>query len=174
MSTTPIQSSTSGSSATVSNPNASLNSSDFVKMMLTELQNQDPLNPTDSQALLSQMSSIGQLQSADQLQSTLTQFSFQNQLAAASNLIGKTVTGLNASSNQTTGLVTGVSAINSQVWLQLDNGDQVQMSNVQQIAPGSTSSTSTTTSGTNAAATSQANQAAAAALLQQLLGGTAQ
>lgn len=165
----PTSSSSNAPTTTVSNPQSTLNSSDFVQMMLTELQNQDPLNPTDSQSLLSQMSSIGQLQSADQLQTTLTQFSVQNQIAAAGNLIGKTVTGLNTNNVTTQGVVTGVSAIQNQVYLQLDNGDSVQMSNVSSIT--GTAATPTTTALNQAPlATPATNQSNAAALLQQLLG----
>jgi flagellar basal-body rod modification protein FlgD len=170
MSTTPVQALASGTpTTTVANPNANLNSSDFINMMLTELQNQDPLNPTDSQALLSQMSSIGQLQSSTQLQSTLTQFSFQSQLASAGNLIGKTVMGLDASQNNTAGVVTAVTAQNSQVWLQLNNGDQVQMGNVTAIAGSLPTSTTTPVTGTSAVTTTPTTTQSNASFIQQLL-----
>ena len=51
---------------------ASLTPNDFINLMVTELQNQDPTQPESSDALLSQMSEIGQLQSSDSLQSTLS------------------------------------------------------------------------------------------------------
>lgn len=186
MSTTPINSltGTSGTSSTSAlTGKNSLNSSDFIQMMLTELQNQDPLNPTDSQALLSQMSSIGQLQSADQLQTTLTQFSLQNQISSAGNLIGKTIQGLDSSNppQQTVGIVTGVAVQNNQVWLTLSNNDAVQMNNVEQIVNTPTSTATTpgtpvtgpTPTAAGAPASAQTNQAAAAALVQRLLGGAA-
>jgi flagellar basal-body rod modification protein FlgD len=175
MSTSPVQSLASGTpTTTVANPNANLNSSDFINMMLTELQNQDPLNPTDSQALLSQMSSIGQLQSADQLQTTLTQSNFQNQMASAGNLIGKTVAGLDPSQNKTSGVVTSISAVNNQVYLNLDNQDQVPLANVSTISPGS--STVTSAISTAAAATTPATtttpttQSTIASMLQGIVG----
>ncbi len=40
---------------------AELGSQDFLKLMLTELTNQDPLQPTDNEALLRQISSIRDL-----------------------------------------------------------------------------------------------------------------
>ena len=42
----------------------SLKTEDFIKMMITQLQNQDPMQPADNNQLLAQMSQIGQLQSA--------------------------------------------------------------------------------------------------------------
>ena len=68
-----------------------LKAEDFIKMMITQLQNQDPLQPTGSDQLLSQMSQIGQMQSASSLQTTLQGLAQQNQIGAASSLIGKTV-----------------------------------------------------------------------------------
>src|ERR1043166_8507062 len=71
-----------------------LKSQDFIKMMVTQLQNQDPLEPAKNQDLLAQMSQIGQLQSNTQLQDVLKNLSLQGQLGSAGNLIGKTVQGL--------------------------------------------------------------------------------
>jgi flagellar basal-body rod modification protein FlgD len=175
MSTTPISSSLTGNSptSTTANSNLSLNGSDFIQMMLTELKNQDPMNPTDSQALLSQMSSIGQLQSADQLQSTLTSFSFQNQMSSAGNLIGKTVMGLDVSNKQTAGIVTGVVAQNNQVYLQLSNNDQIQMSNLEAVtntAPTTAGSAVTTAAASPATAATTTPQSNTSSLIQGILG----
>ena len=60
-----------------------LQTADFIKMMLTQLQNQDPLEPAKNQELLAQMSQIGQLQTATQLQDTLKGLTLQNQLGSA-------------------------------------------------------------------------------------------
>jgi flagellar basal-body rod modification protein FlgD len=153
-----------------------LSSSDFINMMLTQLQNQDPLNPTDSQALLQQMSSIGQLQSADQMQNTLTQFAFQNQMASAGGLIGKTVTGLDTNSASTSGIVTGVAAVNNQVYLNIVNAsgaDQIPMNNIQSVTNTGTTTTSavnTVAATTTPAATTTTPQSTAASVLQGILG----
>ena len=49
----------------------SLKTADFIKMMVTQLQNQDPTDPVKNQDLLAQMSQIGQLQSSQDLQTSL-------------------------------------------------------------------------------------------------------
>ena len=41
-----------------------LKAEDFIKMMVTQLQNQDPMEPAKNDELLAQMSQIGQLQSS--------------------------------------------------------------------------------------------------------------
>jgi len=139
MTTTPLPNTASGDQlpSTVTKPaTQSMNSSDFIKMMITQLQNQDPLQPTDSNALLQQMSAIGQMQSTSQLQSTLQSLTLQNQIGAASALIGKSVTGMDSTNNTISGLVNSVQVTQSGVSLQLDNGKTLDITRVTQIAPG--------------------------------------
>ena len=82
---------------------------DFLKLMLTELQNQDPLNPTDNAALLQQVGELRGISSNDQLVSTLKGFSNTQELTTASSLIGKTVKGLDIGAKEVSGEVTSVS-----------------------------------------------------------------
>jgi len=111
-----------------------LKTDDFIKMMLTQLQNQDPLEPAKNQELLAQMSQIGQLQTSTQLQDTLKGFALQNQLGSAGNLIGKLVQGIDSNNENVVGLVDSVRVENNQVFLELDSGKTLQMSNVIAIA----------------------------------------
>src|SRR5688500_907622 len=114
-----------------------LKTEDFIKMMITQLQNQDPLEPAKNQELLAQMSQIGQLQSATSLQESLAGMVLQNQIGAASGLIGKTVSGLDALDEPVTGLVNSVKVSSDGVSLELDNGKTLLLSRVTQIAPAS-------------------------------------
>src|SRR3954471_12667651 len=76
--------------------NFELKTEDFIKMMLTQLQNQDPLEPAKNQELLAQMSQIGQLQSATTLQESLKGIVTQNQIGSAAGLDGKSGAGVAA------------------------------------------------------------------------------
>ena len=111
-----------------------LQTQDFIKMMLTQLQNQDPLEPAKNQEILAQMSQIGQLQTATQLQDTLKGLTLQNQLGSAGNLIGKLVQGLDENNDNVVGLVDSVRVENNQVFLELDSGKTLSMGNVTAIA----------------------------------------
>jgi flagellar basal-body rod modification protein FlgD len=137
---------TSSSGSSTTNANLSLTPADFIQFMVTELQNQDPLDPTDPNQMLSQMSEIGQLQSSDTLQSSLTSMVQQNQVAAASSMIGKLVQGTDANSNQQTGIVSAVQVSSTGVNVTLNTGATVPMANITAItdAP-ATSNTATTT-----------------------------
>jgi flagellar basal-body rod modification protein FlgD len=147
MTTTSVQSTGQVSTDQLQSPTgmASLTPNDFINLMVTELQNQDPTQPESSDALLSQMSEIGQLQSSDSLQTTLSGLAQQNQIGAASSLIGKSVQGLDASSNAVSGIVSSVNVASTGVTLELANGSSVSLTNVTSIAPASTNGTSTTT-----------------------------
>src|SRR4028118_709228 len=85
-----------GNPAVGAKKNCELKTEDFIKMMITQLQNQDPMEPAKNQELLAQMSQIGQLQSATTLQESLQGMVVQNQIGSAAGLIGKSVEGLDA------------------------------------------------------------------------------
>ncbi len=82
---------------------------DFLKLILTELQNQDPLNPTDNAALLQQVAELRGISSNDQLVSNLKGFSNTQELSTASSLIGETIKGLDVGAKEAIGEVTSVS-----------------------------------------------------------------
>ena len=106
---------------------------DFINMMVTQLQNQDPLEPAKNEQLLAQMSQIGQLESATQLQSSLETMVLQNNLAGSGNLIGKRVEGVAEVAGETTsvdGVVAGVRVEGNDVWLELDDGHTLRLDRV--------------------------------------------
>ena len=109
---------------------------DFIKLMITQLKNQNPTEPAKNEQLLAQMSQIGQLQSSTSLQTSLSKMVLQNNLGAAGNLIGKSVTGLNGDGEEVAGTVTSVRVEGDDVVLELDNGNPLNMSRVTQINDG--------------------------------------
>jgi flagellar basal-body rod modification protein FlgD len=110
-----------------------LKTEDFIKMMITQLQNQDPLEPAKNQDLLAQMSQIGQLQSSTTLQQSLKGLVLQNSLGAAGNLIGKMVQGMDEQNETVKGIVTSIRVDQDQVYLELDNGQSLPLGRVTTI-----------------------------------------
>jgi flagellar basal-body rod modification protein FlgD len=112
---------------------------EFLNLMITELQNQDPLNPTDNAALLQQVGELRSISSNDQLVSTLKNFSSTQELTTASSLIGKTVKGLDLGAKEVNGEVTSVSVKidekdRTKRQVQVHVGDQiVDIKNVREI-----------------------------------------
>lgn len=123
----------------------SLDTNDFIKLLITQLQNQDPTKPMSNAELLQQVSQIGTLQSQQSLEKTLTEnqdaltttltgLVMQNQIGAASNMIGKQVTGTDDAGNSLSGIVTSIRVNNGVVNLELDTGNTLPMGNVAKIA----------------------------------------
>ncbi|HEX5446260.1 MAG TPA: flagellar hook capping FlgD N-terminal domain-containing protein, partial [Pirellulales bacterium] len=76
-STDPTTDGASGSSSTDSSTStdsglAGITPDDFLQMLITELQNQDPMNPTDSDQIMQQISEIRNIQATSDLTSTLS------------------------------------------------------------------------------------------------------
>ncbi len=152
MTTKPLVAASSGSThqlpASSKNANLQLKPTDFIKMMITQLQNQDPLQPEQSDQLLAQMSQIGQLQSSTMLQQSITGMALQSQIGSAGNLIGKSVTGLDDNNNPASGLVNSIHVQDNSVYLELDNGKSLAMGRVTNIAPGPSGTSAATTGST--------------------------
>jgi flagellar basal-body rod modification protein FlgD len=122
------------------NKSFDLKPEDFIKMMVTQLQNQDPTKPADNGQLLAQMSQIGQLQSSNTLTDSIKGMVLQNQIGSAGNLIGKSVAGVDAQNNVIKGVVNSVKVQSDGVLLELDNGNSLPLTQVTDIAAASATS----------------------------------
>jgi flagellar basal-body rod modification protein FlgD len=134
MTTTPTTA-TNATGGQVKSSKFALQTEDFIKMMITQLQNQDPLEPAKNEQLLAQMSQIGQLQSSQQLQESLKSMVLQNNLGAASSLIGKTVQGQLDNGEAITGVVNSIKVENDNVTLELDSGHTLKLDRITSISP---------------------------------------
>ncbi len=110
-----------------------LTSEDFMKIMFTELSNQDPLEPQDTQALLNQINTVRSIESNVQLMTQLTELVSQNQFAMAGTLVGKTITGLDESFLPVQGRVKSAAVEGNQIMLTLASGERVPMDNIESI-----------------------------------------
>jgi flagellar basal-body rod modification protein FlgD len=63
----------------------SLGESDFLSLMTTQLQNQDPFEPTDNQAMIAQMAQFSSLSGINQMNTTLS--SIADQIKAQTALL---------------------------------------------------------------------------------------
>jgi len=75
---------TANKSSIATNPKSVLGKDDFMKLLLTELQHQDPTDPMDSDKILTQTSELATLESADNTNKALA--SLSTKLGESSNL----------------------------------------------------------------------------------------
>lgn len=112
----------------------SLSSAEFLKIIFTELQNQDPLEPQDSGAMLDQLSALRSIESDTKMVASLENLVGQNEFAAASQLIGSLVSGIDLNNQRTADLVISVSQSSEGPVLNLFDGSRMLFSQVDEIA----------------------------------------
>jgi flagellar basal-body rod modification protein FlgD len=115
-----------------------LKTEDFIQMMITQLQNQDPMEPAKNEELLAQMSQISQLESSTQLQKSLKTLVQQNNLSSAGSMIGKLVTGKDAAGEDLEGIVTSVKVVDGEMFLELDSGQKMGFDDVTSVTSAAT------------------------------------
>jgi flagellar basal-body rod modification protein FlgD len=134
------QSGAQSSAAQASNNDAysSLNLDTFMKLLVTEMQNQDPLEPMNNQEIVQQISQIRSIEASQQLTTTLQAVLLGQNVATASSLLGRMIAGLDDNSQQVIGRVDGVTIADGQAKLYVGNST-VSLSNVTAIAADSSS-----------------------------------
>lgn len=117
--------------ATGAGAGAMVNQDQFLQLLVTQLQNQDPNNPVDQTQMLAQLaqfSSLSEMQSLNQTMTSSAQFS---QLSQSASLIGKTVTA-GTTASPVTGVVGSVSVQSGEAYLNI-GGQSVDASTVTSI-----------------------------------------
>ena len=114
MSTSSIGNTAATGSSTSSSTSAltKLTPDDFLQMLITQLKNQDPVNPTSSDQILQQISEIDNIEATTNLSASLTAVATDQGFQTASGLIGKHVQGLDSGGNAISGTVDSVSFAN--------------------------------------------------------------
>jgi flagellar basal-body rod modification protein FlgD len=86
----------------------SLGQDAFLKLLVAQMQNQDPTSPQDSGQMMSQLASFSQVSQLQQLTASTTALTLGQDFSSAVALIGKNVTYTKADGSQTSGIVSGV------------------------------------------------------------------
>jgi len=108
----------------------SLTSQEFFKLMITDLLNQDPLQPTDNEKLLEQIALIRDIEMNNEVTTSMRSLIEQQRLGSAATLIGRYVEG-SAGNGEVHGVVTAVRFDQlGTPFLMLDNGKELPLSNL--------------------------------------------
>ena len=90
-------------------PSQTMDSSMFLQLLVTQLKNQDPSSPMDTDQMISQTTQLAMMEQLTSLSSTQTQGFALQMRAAASELIGKQVSYLGDDGATVSGVVDSVS-----------------------------------------------------------------
>lgn len=117
----------------VTGVNGDLGRDQFLNLLVTQLRNQDPLDPITDQEFIAQLAQFSTLESIEQLNTSFSDLLKLQQLTQGSNLIGRTVNFLDANSQSQSAEVTALSIAGGNV--QLLAGDlAIPLDQVQQLA----------------------------------------
>lgn len=130
-----ISSSVGGTGGVPSSSDAfgTLSSQEFLEVIFTELQAQDPLAPNDTGALLDQLGTIRAIESDIALASSIEELVRQNEVASASGLVGAFVTGYDQFGSAAAGFVDSVLVTDKGSLLSLSDGSVMALDSVTEI-----------------------------------------
>jgi flagellar basal-body rod modification protein FlgD len=86
----------------------SLGQDAFLKLLVAQMQNQDPTSPQDSGQMMSQLASFSQVSQLQQLTASSTALTLGQDFSSAISMIGKNVTYTKADGTQASGVVSAV------------------------------------------------------------------
>ncbi|MDH2443861.1 flagellar hook capping FlgD N-terminal domain-containing protein [Amnibacterium sp. CER49] len=104
----PAASSIYTSATSKAKPNQTMDSQMFLKLLTTQLRNQDPSSPMDSGQMISQTSQLASMEQLTNLSSATTNSYDLQMRSAAANVLGKQVTWTGADGSAQSGTVTAV------------------------------------------------------------------
>lgn len=144
MATTPVAAGSSANSPTGAKKPKDLKDLDvnqFLQLMISELTNQDPLNPMDNNQLVQQIGSIRNIAATDKLSTSLDLVQSGQSMSTASSLIGKNIKALTDDNQNIEGVVERVTIDvdkddNSKRTYRVHVGDKdIDLRNVREVLP---------------------------------------
>ncbi|MGG3799869.1 flagellar hook assembly protein FlgD [Metabacillus fastidiosus] len=125
--------------------NSNLGKDEFLKILITQLQNQDPLKPMEDKEFIAQMASFSSLEQMTNLNKTMENFVISqtsNEMLRYSEMIGKKVEWHDlAAGNDSeptietgSGIVKSIKMKDGMIVLELDNGKEIMSYSVTKVS----------------------------------------
>src|SRR3954465_2966879 len=112
-----------GPTATTTTPSTNaVNYNTFLQLLIAEMKNQDPTNPTDTSQYMSQFAQMSSVEQAMQTNTKLDALLSSSALSQADGLIGRTATFTDSTGTTISGKITSVSINSDSSIATLDNG----------------------------------------------------
>jgi flagellar basal-body rod modification protein FlgD len=108
-----------GAAAAARATKKSLDSSDFMKLLAVQFQQQDPMKPMEDTAFIAQMAQFSALQQSTEMASAISRLQSDQQLIMGNAYLGKTVTFAGSDAADVTGTVTSMDNTTAGVMLNI-------------------------------------------------------
>jgi flagellar basal-body rod modification protein FlgD len=125
---------TNGTTTNQSNPGAILGKDDFLKLLVAQMKNQDPMSPQDNTQSIAQMAQFSSLEQMTNLVSSFDQLDQSMTVERGVSFIGKDVTYLAADGTAQQGVVQSVDLSGDQPALTIDGVSGIDISAVTQVS----------------------------------------
>lgn len=108
------------------NPNGTLGQNDFLKLMIAQLQSQDPLQPANTNEYVSELAQFTQVEQTTNLANA-------SELSGAVQLIGRTVSYNNPSGGSATGIVQSVQSTASGTTVTVEGIGGIKLASITEV-----------------------------------------
>jgi flagellar basal-body rod modification protein FlgD len=105
----------------------------FLKLLMAQMSNQNPMEPTDDKEMLAQLAQFSTLEQMTSMAASQQSSAAATQMSQAVNLLGRTVTYLDRDGLSQTGSVDQVSMVNGAPSLTIAGKDGVTTSQITQV-----------------------------------------
>jgi flagellar basal-body rod modification protein FlgD len=112
-------------SSSSSSSSATVGYNEFLQLLIAQMKNQDPSNPTDMAQYMSQFAQLSSVEQAIQTNAKLDTLLSTSALSQAEGLIGRTASFTDEAGHSATGKIASVSIIQGGAVATLDTGVQV-------------------------------------------------
>lgn len=124
--------------------NTKLDSQSFLKLLVAQLQYQDPSQPVDTSSFMNETATLTQVQTMEQNAQASSQMLAAQRAQTASSLVGHTVSYTASDGSTQTGYVSAATISSANPTLKIGD-QQIDLSQVQQVLASTASTASTTT-----------------------------
>jgi flagellar basal-body rod modification protein FlgD len=97
-----------GDQVTRNDSGGSMGNDTFLKLLVAQMKYQDPLEPTDSSQMMSQLAQFSQVEGLNSLNRQITALGLSHDFSSAVSMIGKTVKWRDEAGEAHSGVVSGV------------------------------------------------------------------
>ena len=110
-----------------------LGKDDFLKLLTTQLANQDPMNPANEQEMAGQLAQFTALEQTGKLADSMAALTKTSQWSQAGTLLGRAVAGKDDAGIPVQGIVQGLSVVGDHLILHLDNKKQLPLTGLAEV-----------------------------------------
>src|SRR5512140_410900 len=118
----------------VTNSSQALDKNTFLKLMMVQMQNQDPLNPSDPTSYIGELAQLTTLEQTTNMAESASQTAAEQHTAAALALLGHKVTYTDPTGASVTGTVEKVEFTGSGPMLTIDGRSGIDPSKVDEVS----------------------------------------